>query len=158
MTDGAFHTAIRGLLDERAFQPFVLELADGERIHIEAADELVIDAPRFLLRKQTDTSRNGTLNPRRVERVTMLDRLPPRAGELAYTEFRSRLGQLLRAEPFVPFVVGLKDGTELTVDRPNRLASNGRHAVFLTRGQPFVVFNNSEVAHITANGEVLCHA
>ena len=158
MTDGAFHTAVRGLLDERTFRPFVLELDDGERIHIEAADELVIDTSRFALRKQTDTSRNGTLDPRRVERVTMLDQLPPRPGELAYAEFRSRIGQLLRAEPFAPFVVALKDGTELTVDRPNRLASNGRHAVFFVRGQPFVLFNNSDVARITASGEVLCHA
>jgi len=158
MTAAEFHTAVRGLLNERTFQPFVLELAGGELIHIEAADELVIDPPRFIVRKQTDPSGNGTLDPRRVERVTMLDRLAPRAGELAYSEFRGRLGQLLRAEPFVPFVVGLKDGTELTVDRANRLASNGRHAVLFTRGQPFVVFNNSEVAHITANGEVLCHA
>jgi len=75
--------------------------------------------------------------------------LPVRGGEgVRFTRFRDTLRTLLRADPFTPFEIELRDG-KVRVNTPNRLAMSGRFAVLIDVPKPFVVFSDADVVRIT---------
>jgi hypothetical protein len=145
MTANEFHERMLFLLRRRPFVPFEVELAGGERLWVHRHDAVATNGGGAALgdvdgeirmfdwrntrRLGPDDLRPDDPGPYGPFTVEDPFSVPGGPGPMSAAEFRERLGELLRQQPFQPFIIELCDGTRLPVVKPE-MVSIGLRALY----------------------------
>ena len=129
--------------------PAVLELVGGQRLTVDMPEQAEIRPDTVVIRRKTEPTAYR-IGYEEIDRVTPLDELPAETGGLSYAEFYATVRPLLWRGPYQPFVIELRDGSRLLIDKPGRLSLAGRFGVFLPPGPvPLVRFTYDQVVRVS---------
>ena len=131
------------------YQPLAVVLANGTRTYIDKPEQMTPGNDELIITRWQ--------NPRKPERYRYADiaqlipllQMPADPDGMSYAEFNDRMSELLVADPFVPFVIELKNGERVELDARRGTTRAGRFIrVWDGVGQP-VGINFDQVARLS---------
>jgi len=135
------------------YQPLAVFLSDGRRVYIDTPEQVRLTPDELVITRRTDPRHPERYRYADISRLVPLLELPADPGGMSYAEFDPLVRGLILREPFQPFVVELRTGEKIEVNRPG--PRSGRFMVIL--GEPHEPFRSvafDDVARLTPRAEM----
>jgi hypothetical protein len=120
--------------DWEPHHPLVVILKSGQRGYIDMPEQVTLAPDELIITRRANPHRPERYRYADIDRVVPLMELPADPGGMSYAEFDPLIRELLMADPFRPFVIELRTGERLEINRRADIGRACRH--FTLFGNP----------------------